>query len=61
MNDITRSSQFIANIRKVYDIYVFQTCQFLMFFLSTCNLFSSERSNPIPRVSKINMSADIMS
>ena len=45
MNDVTRSSQFIANSLKVFDnhIEVFQTFQFLLFFSSNCNLFSSMR------------------
>ena len=46
MNAVTRSSQFIANSLKVYDIHFqsfFQTFQFLLFFSSNCNLFSSMR------------------
>ena len=45
MNDVTRSSQFIANSLKVFDNQIevfFQTFQFLFFFFSSyCNLFSS--------------------
>ena len=49
MNDITQSSKFLSNSPKVYDIH-FQrffknTFQFLLFFSSTCNLFSSLRGH----------------
>ena len=46
MNDVSRCSQFIANSLKVYDnqiVVFFQTFQFLLFFSSNCNLFSSMR------------------
>ena len=46
MKDVTRSSQFIANSRKVYDKHIevfFQTFQFLLFFSSNSNLISSMR------------------
>ena len=45
MIDVTQNSQFIAKI-KVYDKHfeiLLPTFQFLLFFLSNCNLFSSIR------------------
>ena len=44
MNDVTRSSQFIVNSDKFYDIHLllfFKLFSFCVFFSSNCNLFSS--------------------
>ena len=49
MIDLTQSSQFVPNSRKVYDKHFeifFPIFEFLLFFSSNCNLFSS-MSGPI--------------
>ena len=63
MNDLARSSQFISNSLKVYDIIHFQTFSkfFSFLFVNLQPISIIERSHPISWISNNDISSDIMS